>query len=77
MSPKIGQDDPKLAPSWPKIAPSLPQDGPKSAFKTIKNLRKINVFALGLHSGHKLSEDDHKMAPRWPQEPKSSVILRF
>ena len=72
---KMAQDGPKLPPSWPKMPPSCPQDGtkmaprwhqdgPKIALKIIKNLRKINVSALGLHSGPKQARDGSSGAPR-------------
>ena len=81
---KMGPDGPDMPPSWPQMAPGRPkvaprwaQDGTKIGLKIVKNLRKINVLALGVQSGPKQAQDDPKMVPRWPQEPKSSVFLGF
>ena len=50
---KMTQDGRKMAQDGSKLAPRWPQDGPKMGSKTIKNLRKINVLALGVQSGPK------------------------
>ena len=68
--PKLTQDGSKVAPSCHKLAPKWSQDGPKMAAEIIKNLRKINVFALGLHSGPKQGQDVPRCpqdGPRWPK----------
>ena len=45
---KMAQDCLKKAQDGPKMAPRRPNTAPRCSRKTSKNIRKINVFALGL-----------------------------